>query len=326
MDSDKKKISLAVVGLGDFAKRRVLPVLLQCNALDLVAVVDRSQTAVDYPSEIKRFTSLDDLLNSNVAEAVYLCTPNYLHHPQTLQCLKAGRHVLCEKPMATNSRDCASMLLLAQELRLQLTVAHMLRFSPRLQLARDWIKSGRVGILRSIDVIFHYDLPKNKRPWGFRKDLSGGGALIDAGVHCIDAVRFLIGGPIVAVDSQFDVLPSYDVERTAKCTLGAANVPVSISVCSSAPYSTSLLIRGSNGAIDVGGFAATTGVASLKFSSTSNPKCNEEIQLDPSGIYVEQLQAFAGTLLTGKNNYDSAAEALENIRIVENLYRISSRL
>jgi len=141
--SSSGKISLAICGLGGFAKRRVLPALLSCPAVELVAVVDRSQTASEYLSNVACFMSLDELLKSGLAEAVYLCTPNYLHHSQAIECLRAGRHVFCEKPMATNSRDCESMLLLAKELNLQLTVGHMMRFSLGLQMARKWIQYGK---------------------------------------------------------------------------------------------------------------------------------------------------------------------------------------
>jgi 1,5-anhydro-D-fructose reductase (1,5-anhydro-D-mannitol-forming) len=320
------KIQLAICGLGGFAKRRVLPALLSCNAVELVAVVDRSPAESGYLSNVACFKSLDELLDSSLAEAVYLCTPNYLHHSQTVQCLRAGRHVFCEKPMATNSRDCDSMLLLAKKLKLQLSVGHMMRFSPGLQVAREWVQSGKMGALRSVDLTFHYDLPESKRPWAFRKDLSGGGALIDAGVHCIDAVRFLIGGPIVAIDAQFDVLVPDGVERTAVCTLTAGDVLCTLSVCSNAPYSSNLVIRGTDGVIDVESFAATWGGAILKFVSSSDSKYNDELVLDVSGIYARQLQAFAETILSGRIDYRSAVDALENISVVENFYRISRQL
>ena len=324
--SGSGKISLAVCGLGGFAKRRVLPALLSCHGVKLVAVVDRSHTASEYLSNVACFTSLDDLLKSDLAEAVYLCTPNYLHYSQSIECLRAGRHVFCEKPMATNSRDCESMLLLAKELKLQLTVGHIMRFSPGLQAAREWIQSEKVGSLRSIDVTFHYCLPESKRPWGFRQEMSGGGALIDAGVHCIDAVRFLVGGPLVAIDARFDVQMPGGVERTVACTLTAADVPVAMSVCSSAPYKSSLTIHGTDGAIDVGSFAATWGSSLLKFVSSSDSVFNEELELDISGIYEKQLQAFADTILSGKTDYGSAVDASDNISIVENFYRTFRQL
>jgi len=184
----------------------------------------------------------------------------------------------------------------------------------------------KIGVLRSIDVEFHYCLPESKRPWGFRQELSGGGALIDAGVHCIDAVRFLVGAPVVAIDARFDVLVLGGVERTAACTLTAADVPVALSICSCAPYSSNLTIRGNDGTIDVGSFAATWGSALLKFTSSSAAVFIEELELDISDIYAKQLQAFADTILSGRTDYGSAVDASENIRLVENFYRISHQL
>lgn len=317
------KIALAICGLGGFAKRRILPALVSCPNIELVAVVDRSMAASELLPNIKCFPSLDDLLRSNHADSVYISTPNHLHYQQTLQCLEAGRHVLCEKPMATNSRDCESMLFVAQKLKLQLTVGHMLRYSPALQEVRRWLQCGRLEKPRSIDVNFYYDLPEGKRPWAFRKELSGGGALMDAGVHCIDAVRFLVGDPVIALEAKLDSLGSSGIDQTARCSFTAAGVSGSLNVCSNAPYSSNLTVCGDDGAIIVNSFAACWDAVTLKYVSFKDPSLSQEVMVDVSSTYARQLQAFADVILTKDVNYRSAIDAAENIRIIEKLYEIS---
>lgn len=318
-----KKITLAICGLGGFAKRRILPALVSCPSIELVAVVDRSMAASELLPNIKCFNSLDDLLKSDHADSVYISTPNYLHYQQTTQCLEAGRHVLCEKPMATNSRDCESMLHVAQKLKLQLTVGHMLRYSPALQEVRKWLQSGLLEKPRSIDVSFCYDLPEGKRPWALHKALSGGGALMDAGVHCIDAVRFLVGDPVIALEARMDSLGSSGIDRVARCGFTAAGVSGSLSVCSNAPYSSTLTVCGDDGEIIVNSFAACWDTVILKYVSFEDQSLNQEVMVDVSSTYAQQLQAFANVILAQDVNYRSAIDALENIKIIEKLYEIS---
>jgi len=318
-----KKIALAICGLGGFAKRRILPALISCPNIELVAVVDRSMGASELSPSIKRFNSLDELLRSDRADSVYISTPNHLHYRQTLQCLEAGRHVLCEKPMATNSRDCESMLSVARKFKLQLTVGHMLRYSPALQEVRRWLQSGRLGRPRSIDVSFYYDLPESKRPWAFHREFSGGGVLMDAGVHCIDAVRFLVGDPVIALEARMDSLGPSGIERMAKCSFTAAGVSGSLSVCSNAPYSSNLTVCGDDGEIIVNSFAACWDAVALKYVSFKDPSLNLAVMVDVSDTYIRQLQAFSDVILSKNLNYRSAIDASENIKIIEKLYEIS---
>ena len=326
MSEEPPKISLAICGLGGFVKRRILPTLTFLPEIELVAVVDRSMTAFELSPNILRFNSLDDLLDSDFADSVYISTPNHLHCQQTLQCLEAGRHVLCEKPMATNSRDCESMLLAAQNSKLQLTIGHMLRYSPALHEARRLLQAGKIGEPRKIEASFYYDLPENKRPWAFRKDLSGGGALMDAGIHCVDAIRFLVGDPVNDIEARTDLHSPGGVDRIAKCSFTATGVQCSLSVCSNASYSSSIIIYGDEGEVVVDSFAACWDTVTVKFISYKGQSFNQLITVDVSTIYARQLQAFADVILAHKVNYGSAIDALENIKILGKLYEVSKPL
>lgn len=318
-----KKITLAICGLGGFARRRILPALISSPDIELVAVVDRAMTDFELPSNIRRFNSLEELLNSDLADSVYISTPNHLHSQQAQQCLQAGRHVLCEKPMATNSQDCQSMLFAAKKSALQLTIGHMLRYSPALQEAKKLLENGMIGVPRSIKAIFYYDLPESKRPWAFRKEHSGGGALMDAGIHCIDTIRFLINGPVNVLEARTDSVGVSGIDRIAQCRLTVGGVMCSLSVCSNAPYSSELLICGDEAEIAVSSFAACWDTVNVKYSSYENRGLNKEVMFDVSETYAYQLQAFADAIKSQDVNYRSAVDSLENVKIVERLYEIN---
>jgi len=149
---------------------------------------------------------------------------------------------------------------------------------------------------------------------------------MDAGVHCIDAVRFLVGDPLIALEARMDALGSSGIEQIARCSFTAAGVSGSLRVCSNAPYSSSLTVRGDDGEIIVNSFAACWDAVTLKYVSFRDSNLNQEVMVDVSGTYTQQLQAFAEVVLTRNLNYRSAKDAWENIKIIEKLYEISHPL
>jgi len=327
LNESNVKLPLAICGLGRFATRRVIPAIAQCTNIELVAVVDRSGKEQDLPIGLRRFMSLESFLETNPIGAVYITSPNYLHARQSLQCLAAGLHVLCEKPMATKSVDCQSMLKAARDLNLHLSVGHMLRYSPAVQLARQWMQNGVVGEPNSIRIIFHYDLPEISRPWVYLRDCAGGGALMDAGIHCIDVIRFLTGDPVNVLSANTD-RHSYEdgIERSANCNFISGGVSSSIEVCSQAPYATLLKISGTKGEVVIDNFAACWGVVTAKlYTHRRGDPVREEV-VDVSSIYAEQLRNFANMVgQPGVISYQDTI-ASDNVRIIEELYAISKCL
>jgi predicted dehydrogenase len=325
MSSNHEKLPLAICGLGRFASRRIIPAISMCHNVELVAVVDRSMRNSLIASDIQRFKSLEDLLDTHPTGAVYISSPNYLHARQTMQCLESGLHVLCEKPMATNSSDCQAMVKVAQYLKLHLRIGHMLRYSPALLLARSWLQNGVVGMPRAISTFFHYELPENNRPWAFRQDSAGGGALMDAGIHCIDSIRFLVGDPVISLGLMTDPTLAGSVERSAVCRFTAAGVNCFVQVCSQAPYWSRLSIAGTDGVIVIDNFAACWGMVTVKFCARRPGHAlravNEEI-VDVSATYSEQIQDFADRVNRSEVSVSAALDAAENVRIVEELYAI----
>ena len=318
------KLSLAICGLGRFARRRILPAIAECGNVELTAVVDRSGKAQDLPAGIRRFASLEDFLETAPSGAVYIASPNYLHAPHSLQCLAAGLHVLCEKPMATNSVDCQSMLTAARNLNLYLSVGHMLRCSPAMQLARRWMKEGLVGRPQSVDTVFHYELPEINRPWAFRRDCAGGGSLMDAGIHCIDVIRFLVGDPVSVLSANTDRRSHEDgIERSAICNFAAGGISSSVDVCSQSPYATLLTISGTEGKIVLTNFAACWGTVTVRLHTRHRDEPAREEVVDVSAIYAEQLRDFAATIDRPGAVALQDISAAENVRIVEQLYSIS---
>ena len=151
----------------------------------------RFATAFDVP---RTYLRLEDLLADRVADAAVVCTPNALHAPQAVAALTAGLHVLVEKPMATSADEGAAMVAAAGRAGRVLAVAHCWRHDAEARWLRARLAEGRLGeVVRTRGFGVHVDWGPGG--WFARQELSGGGALVDMGVHALDTARFLLGDP-----------------------------------------------------------------------------------------------------------------------------------
>ncbi|GAB4538937.1 MAG: Gfo/Idh/MocA family oxidoreductase [Anaerolineae bacterium] len=164
----------------------------------LEAVVNhRPESMADFSAEFqirRQYTSLPNLLKDGGIDALVICTPNYLHAPQSIAALEAGVHVMVEKPMAMTPAEAEMMVAASRQSGALLMVAHCWRFSPEVRWLRDQVTAGRLGeIVRTKGYCSHV----NGGPggWFTHKELAGGGATIDMAIHALDTVRFLLGDP-----------------------------------------------------------------------------------------------------------------------------------
>lgn len=167
-----------------------------------------------YP-QARVFSTAEELIASPDVDVVVIGLPNKLHHPMAMASLKAGKHVLVEKPMAMNVSQAEAMGDLARKLGLTLMAGHMWRFDREFQAVRTIVESGDLGTIVKTK---GYGIHQNWGPsgWFVQKELAGGGALVDMGVHALDSVRFLLGDPMpVSVYATIGThFGNYDVDDT----------------------------------------------------------------------------------------------------------------
>ena len=190
-------IKLAITGTGYIAKIHARAALAQ-EDVELMAVVNhRPESMATFASEFgieRQYSSVTDLLGGSGVDALVICTPNHLHAPQTIEALRKGLHVLVEKPMSMNASEAKAMVDASQASGSLLMVAHNLRFDPEVIWMRDQLTAGRLGeIVRTKGYGVHVNWgPKG---WFTKKELAGGGAMADMGIHAIDTARFILGNP-----------------------------------------------------------------------------------------------------------------------------------
>jgi predicted dehydrogenase len=209
-------LSWLVVGVGDITSKRVLPAILAEPRSRLAGIVTRDPAKAE-PYGVRSFSDLDSALAGSDAAVVYIATPVFLHAPQTIAALRAGRHVLCEKPMALNYADSFDMQRASEDTRYTLGIAYYRRMYPKVDRARQLIEAGVIGRPVFAEATAHdwYNPLGTSRAWLADRKLSGGGPLRDIGSHRIDLMNYLFGKPINAIGHMSTLVQPLDVEDNA---------------------------------------------------------------------------------------------------------------
>jgi 1,5-anhydro-D-fructose reductase (1,5-anhydro-D-mannitol-forming) len=209
-------LNWVVVGVGDIAVRRVIPAIQAESRSNLYGVVTRDP-AKAAPPNTRAWTNLGEAVSETAVHAVYVATPVFLHAPQTIQALRAGKHVLCEKPMAMNEAEARSMLRTASETGKTLGVAYYRRSYPKLQRARALLDAGAIGTPVFAELTCHdwFEGRDGSRAWLVDPVKAGGGPLFDIGSHRIDVLNFLFGQPQRVSGHLSNAVHHYAVEDNA---------------------------------------------------------------------------------------------------------------
>ena len=197
-----RTVRVGVVGLG--MGKYHLTAYRDCPGVELAAVCDVDKPRLDAAAKEfgipHTFTDADAMYAAGVLDAVSVATPNFLHHPLTMAALNAGLHVLCEKPMAMNAKQAKEMLDTAQRRKLTLGMHFNHRMTPAAQAMARYTRSGQLGEIYHARICWHRrrGIPGGPGSWFFDRRRSGGGCLIDLGVHALDGILYLLGYPDIA--------------------------------------------------------------------------------------------------------------------------------
>ncbi|RYE89864.1 MAG: Gfo/Idh/MocA family oxidoreductase [Myxococcales bacterium] len=203
LSAQGRTIGWAVVGLGKFTTERLLPAFAHCHHSRLAALVSGSTEKLGrlgeqhgVPAEHRYdYSAFERLRDDRSVDAVYIVLPNALHAEYTIRAARAGKHVLCEKPMATSSADALAMINICRASQRLLMIAYRARFEPHNRAAIAAVRAGEVGALRGVvaDHARPLDPADPADGWRTRHALAGGGSLVDIGIYGLNAARYLTG-------------------------------------------------------------------------------------------------------------------------------------
>jgi len=204
-----------VIGIGDITRRRVIPAIHIEPRSRLYGLVTRDpEKAQTYNARV--WTTLDHALADPNVDIVYVGTPVFLHAPQTIQSLAAGKHVLCEKPMAMKEAEARTMVEAGEKSGKLFGVAYYRRTYPKVQRAKQLLEAGSIGtpVLAELSNHMWFD-GTGSRSWLVDPAKAGGGPLYDIASHRIDVLNFLFGEPLRVTAQLSNVVHHYAVEDNA---------------------------------------------------------------------------------------------------------------
>jgi 1,5-anhydro-D-fructose reductase (1,5-anhydro-D-mannitol-forming) len=204
-----------VVGIGDISTRRVIPAIQAEPRSRLYGLVTRD-AAKACAFDARVWTSLDEALGDSAVQVVYVATPVFLHARQTIASLRAGKHVLCEKPMAMNEAEARDMVDEAAAGGKTLGVAYYRRSYPKVRRAKQLLDAGTIGQPVVAELTSHgwFD-GKDERSWLIDPAKAGGGPLYDVASHRIDVLNFFLGQPLRVSGHLSNAVHHYPVEDNA---------------------------------------------------------------------------------------------------------------
>jgi predicted dehydrogenase len=321
-------VGFAVLGLGGLAQTAILPAFRGAQRARLIAVVSRNiekarRLATQHGAP-HAYDSLEECLQNPLVEAVYIATPpgNHLHEVETVAL--ARRHALCEKPLAVTVADAAEMVALCQRQSVLLMTAYRKIFEPSMLFLRDLILSGRLGALKILHASFserHAQL-KTTPPWILDRRLAGGGPLMDLGIYCVHAARWLAGEAPTRVSAyQWNHNPALfrEIEEGIAFTmLFPSGLVAQASTCYSAALSSMLYLEGTNGSVSL------SPAFPFEHERVLNARFGEE-QLQKTFPVLDefrpQIEAFSQAIRGGTVPSSCGADGYTDMAIIDAIYR-----
>ena len=327
-----ERVGFAVVGLGHLALEEIIPAFGSCKKAKLVALVSGERDkALSVAREhgvpeksVYDYKTYDQLKDNPEVQVIYIVLPNGMHAEYTVRGTEAGKHILCEKPMATSSAECEQMIAACKKADRQLMIAYRIQYEPNNRLLQKWVREKKYGPVKLIDSVNNQD-QGDPSQWRQNKKLAGGGALPDVGLYCLNTTRFLLGEEPTEVFAML-TQPKDDprFREVEESVIWQMRFPGGVLSTNTTSYGTHRMQYYRVNAAD-GWFGAAPAFPyrniRLQSSYAEGPvEYEQQPTLTPKDQFALEMDHMAGCVLKGKKPYTPGEEGLQDQRIMEAIY------
>lgn len=319
------KLNWGILGAAKIALEKVIPAMKHHNDFQVMGIASRNEEKAKSAAEKlgipKYYGSYEALLADPEIHVIYNPLPNHLHLEWTLKCMKAGKHVLCEKPIALKAEDVQQLIEARDKFGVKAGEAFMVKSHPQWLKAKEIIQKGELGKVKAIQGFFSY---YNVNPDNIRNiKESGGGAIWDIGCYPVTTSRFVLDEEPqkVIAEMEFDKNFGTDILTSVIMKFPSAQVTFTVST-QLAPYQR-MRIFGDKKELEI----------SIPFNAPDNRPCEikinpgdifqektEVVQFDTCNQYTIQAEAFSRAILDNKEVPVSLEDALQNTRVLEAIF------
>lgn len=330
--STGRKLGYAIVGLGGYGLGRIIPQFQNCQHSRLVALVSgdpakAKKVAQEYgvPERgIYSYNDFDRIRDNPDIDIVYICLPVFMHAEYTIRAAQAGKHVMCEKPMAVSSAECEQMIAACRKAGKKLMIGYRSRFEPHNVEAIRLARAGAIGTIRYFRSE-HGFVAGDANTWRMKKAQSGGGSLMDIGIYALQAARYTTGEEPVAVFAKETTNRSdprfREVEDMIDFQLEFPSGAIGSCMSMYSANRNQFVLMGEKGRIELEPATAYSGQRMWVGQERSD---KTEVKPPPgpyANQWVGQLDHMAQCVLQNREPLVPGEEGLRDLRIIEAVYR-----
>jgi predicted dehydrogenase len=323
----QSKIRWGILSTAKIGREKVIPALQAGQYSEVIAIASRdNETAQAAGKRLgipNVYGSYNDLLADPKVDAVYIPLPNHMHVEWAIRSLEAGKHVLCEKPVAISSTEAIQLLLAGRNHpQLKLMEAFMYRFHPQWQYAKRLVHDGKIGELRTIQSFFSYF---NTDPKNIRNQVeAGGGAMMDIGCYCVSLARFIFEKEPLKVFGSVEYDPVLRTDILASGILDFGNGTSTFTCSTQLVPHQRVNICGTEARVEIEiPFNAPTDRPTRLWLHKKNS--TEEIEFDTADQYTIQGDLFSQAILKNETVPTPFEDAVNNMRVIEAVFESGSK-
>ena len=312
-------VKWGVISTAKIGTERVIPAMQAAAGTQVLAICsragDRAATVAGEMGIPRHYGSYEEMLADPDVQVVYNPLPNGMHHDWVIKAAEAGKHSLCEKPMADSVRQAIAMTRASAANGVLLMEAFMWRFGNRVQRVRALVRAGAIGEPRLVRASFSFPLPRDGANVRFQKELTGG-ALEDAGCYAVSATRFLMDAEPVSVDARLRFDPEFEVSTSGVVSLMYPQERLALIDFSFEQVRRQILeVVGTEGWIQVEGFILpATADATVRIVRGET----EELEtFPPVNTYTLQTETMNRAVINGEPLPWDGDDAVRQVRVLD---------
>jgi 1,5-anhydro-D-fructose reductase (1,5-anhydro-D-mannitol-forming) len=314
---DAQTLGWGIVGLGRIAGGEIAPAIAASTSSTLLSVVSRDQVRAEaFARDHGAASALDDyakMLADPAVEAVYIATPNALHAEQVIAAARAGKHVLCDKPLAVSVADAQRCVAECRSAGVRLGITFQTRQHDGMAEAAALVRDNAIGRVVAAEAQMGTG---GRLPAGWRTDpaLAGLGTLNNVGVHALDILRYLLGSEVAEVAAMVDSEPGFAVDTTALVLLRFRNGTLAqVNVNQAARYPRDdIVLYGSEGRVLWRNLSRPGRDGTLTFITRDGER---EVQAASRHAYQRTIEAFADAVASGRDPSPSGEDGLRSVEL-----------
>jgi predicted dehydrogenase len=326
--TEGKTVGFALVGIGSLSMNQLLPAFAKCKIARPVALVSghpekANQQAAKYginPKNIYNYENFDTIKDNPDVDVIYVVLPNGMHAEYSIRAAKAGKHVLCEKPMANTVEECQSMIDACKATDRKLMIAYRLHYEPLTKKAIELCRSPEaVGTIKQITAEGGFNIG-DPTQWRLNKKLAGGGSLMDIGIYALNATRYLSGEEPTETIAQSYSTPGdvrfKEVEETISFQMKFPSGAVASCLSSYGFGCNRFRVYGRRGQIEMEPYINYTGDRLFQIRGPSR----QQLQIEPADHFALEMDHFSECVVNNKEPLTPGAEGLQDLKIMTAIY------